>query len=68
MWIFILIKFNLIKIKFRLIYAAQRHDKKEFWVRVEDGDHSNAKKFIAITDYEIIELLNDIIFYKKTIN
>jgi|TARA_B110000305_G_scaffold139360_1_gene155438 hypothetical protein len=48
--------------------AAQGHDKKEFWVRVEDRDNSNAKKFIAITDYEIIELLNDIIFYKKTIN
>jgi hypothetical protein len=48
--------------------AAQGHDKKEFWVRVEDRDHSNLRKFIAITDYEIIELLNDIIFYKKTIN
>ena len=43
----------------------QGDDRRDFWVRAEDRNHWNVKKFstIGLADYEVIELFKRYNFY-----
>ena len=45
----------------------QGGDRRDFWIRAEDRNHLNVKKFstIGFADYEVIELFKRYNFYIK---